>query len=1214
MFACGQDIHTTMLARHPTLDEEFGAVQSPHKDVDFLLPPPLKEITPNMQQKTDAPISLSLSLSDGQDLKDLLAIHLTMMTVLAPLPQWQGVALAKVDTWGPHQVLLQVEQLRHTDQVRLTLSSDPRTPRTRHVERSILYRILRNIQELLQPEEKVPLRPRRKNSIFDGDHEDVVLAALRRQHLEPGDLEEKEDNPSYVVPRTPVESVPEEFDAPPAATPPPPPVPVHTFSYHVPDDGLNNLDDLPTRKRSNTLRYHMNKDSLGGIAFEGYLSKKGDLLAAWKSCYCVLEGLTLAIYDSREDFMADVGLKVRVILLEVNDDVAKPHGFAIKTEGHKTQHLASRTAFEKEQWIRNRSVADDYIAFGSQPMDVPVFYSLLSSLLREEISDFPMLCRNIHPDVLLTSNYPPIVPFWGQYRRYDGLLLFISALLETVDVESFEMADCVQLLPDTTPVDCTLAPASPAMIPHTKRLVVTGKETLAIKQPTSSDGSTSASGDALRRVTQLFVHELWLDYKDRLVRWHVNGDSVALSVAFDACDKGKGLRLILPGETSSIHQSIPPGTFYVQLLKAHSLGFVDAPDKNRGVYVRCVLDEGTHIERTLDGLTTKESGDVKLSTPSPATRLLRGIQRVTGTSMERPFASFGDKSGCVTQIVYHTDAPEWNSNVRLAFPGCPRGGQYFLRIEVYQSRFMKSDVLIGVCKVNLSPHMALLAGSAEAKATGALSRCVTAICDKLNRYNLCDIYNDCKEWWAPPTVFRGKLQMSIVFAPHATSSSAANGTAMYAAADHDATERMREYFSTQDSQVKASNVHGLEVNMPSLFRSVSISDVDVRDNYVIMGKKSLFDIPKRYQVIKVLGSGSYGEVIAASDTHSGASVAIKKVPQAFRELLDTKRILRELCLLRQLKHPHVIRLWDVLRPTRCLEMEDIYLVTDLMETDLHRVIHSTQTLSDQHVGYFMLQMFRALKYLHSANIFHRDLKPSNILLTTQCELKICDLGLARSLDVVAPVHANLTEYVVTRWYRAPEVLLDGSRYGASIDMWSAGCIMVCNAEMLGRKPLFPGSSTVNQLGKIFNVLGTPSSAYIDRLLKPAAQRWVEKQTYRPALAFSELYPQTNVLAIDLLAKLLTLDPQSRLTADQALAHPYITSLGLMYDPTLDLFDGTVDSSHENVPEVKEDMQRAVFEQVCIFHPEAREAEKRLAAQDVPHVVSPTTGRLRRAVQ
>ncbi|KAF0695402.1 Aste57867_13751 [Aphanomyces stellatus] len=564
--------------------------------------------------------------------------------------------------------------------------------------------------------------------------------------------------------------------------------------------------------------------------------------------------------------------------------------------------------------------------------------------------------------------------------------------------------------------------------------------------------------------------------------------------------------------------------------------------------------------------------------------------------MERPFAAFGDKSGCVTQIVYHTDAPEWNSNVRLAFPGCPRGGQYFLRIEVYQSRFMMSDVLIGVCKVNLSPHMALLAGSADAKANGALSRW----------YNLCDIYNDCKEWWAPPTVFRGKIQMSIVFAPQAQAANAGVNTVF--AADHDATERVREYFSTQE-QAKASTSpsQNVEVNMPSLLRSVSISDVIKRDNYVIMGKKTLFDIPKRYQVIKVLGSGSYGEVLAASDTQTGASVAIKKIPQAFRELLDTKRILRELSLLRQLRHPHLIRLWDILRPSRCLEMEDIYLITDLMETDLHRVIHSTQTLSDQHVSYFMYQIFRALKYLHSANIFHRDLKPSNILLTTQCEVKICDLGLARSLETREPIHANLTEYVVTRWYRAPEILLDGSRYGASVDMWSAGCIM---AEMLGRKPLFPGSSTVNQLGKIFNVLGTPSPEYVDKLIKPAAQRWVQKQTYRPALSFSELYPQTNVQALDLLSRLLTYDPHKRLTADQALAHPYVASLGLTTDPSVDTFVGTIDSSHERVPEVKEDMQRAVFDQVCIFHPEAIEAEKQLAAQDVPLGISPTTGRLR----
>ncbi|CAK4709177.1 hypothetical protein LEN26_021086 [Aphanomyces euteiches] len=1194
-----------MLGRSLTLDEEIDVVLSPNKAVEFLTPPQQADTKLKLPQAVDSLISLSLSLLDGQNLSDLVTAKLTMMTVVSPLPLWRGIALAKVDAWGPHRIILQVEQLQQTDQVRLTLLNNPHhSSQTRAADRTVLYRIIRYIREILQPEQKVPLRPRRMNSTFD--EENSVMTQLNRLHID-SELEEKEESRKATISPAPIAPVRKEK---PSTAPAPAMLPlqiraVPAASSAEDDDTVEtpSFDDMPTRKRSNTLRYLIYKDTLGGIAFEGYLSKKGDLLAAWKSCYCVLEGKTMAIYDSREDFMADVGLKVRIVLVDVSDDNGKQHGFAVKTEGHKTQHLASRTAFEKEQWMRairagcsiqltqNRSsLADEYVAFGSQPMDVPVFYTLLSALLREEISDFPLLCRNIHPDVLVTSNYPPIVPFWGQYRRYDGLLLFISALLETVDIESFEMADCVQLLSDdarTQQSDDTPAPSP--LIPHTKRLVVTGKETLAIKQT-----GNSASGD-VRRITQLFVHELWLDYKDRLVRWHVNGDSVALSVAFDACDKGKGLRLILPGETSAIHQSIPPGTFYVQLLKAHSLGVVD--EKNRGVYVRAILDEGTHIERTLDGLNTKEVADPKTSTPGPATRLLRGIQRVTGTSAGRPFAPFGDKSGCVTHIVYNnTDSPEWNSNVRLAFPGCPRGGQYYLRIEVYQSRFMMSDVLIGVCKVNLSPHMALIAGSAEAKANGALSRW----------YNLCDIYNDCKEWWAPPTVYRGRIHMSIVFAPHAQKTSSGGVSPVFTAPDPDATERVREYFSTQDQATTSLRSPGMEVNMPSLHRSVSIPDMYKRDNYVIMGKKSLFDIPKRYQVIKVLGSGSYGEVLAASDTLSGASVAIKKIPQAFRELLDTKRILREMCLLRQLRHPHLIRLWDVLRPSRCHEMEDIYLVTDLMETDLHRVIHSTQTLSDQHVSYFMFQMFRALKYLHSANIFHRDLKPSNILLTTQCEVKVCDLGLARSLDKWEDIHTDLTEYVVTRWYRAPEVLLDGSRYGASIDMWSAGCIM---AEMLGRKPLFPGNSTVNQLGKIFNVLGTPSPEYVTKLLKPAAQRWVQKQAYRPALAFSELYPQTNVLALDLLSKLLTYDPKARLTADQALAHPYITALGIVADPAVDTFVGTVDSSHEKVPEVKEDMQRAVFEQVCIFHPEALEAEKRLAAEDVPHTVSPS-GRLR----
>lgn len=181
-----------------------------------------------------------------------------------------------------------------------------------------------------------------------------------------------------------------------------------------------------------------------------------------------------------------------------------------------------------------------------------------------------------------------------------------------------------------------------------------------------------------------------------------------------------------------------------------------------------------------------------------------------------------------------------------------------------------------------------------------------------------------------------------------------------------------------------------------------------------------------------------------------------------------------------------------MRPKSLDEFNDVYLIQELMETDMHRVIR-TQDLSDDHCQYFIYQTLRALKAMHSANVLHRDLKPSNLLLNANCDLKvkksmcclqilladeiltalsqICDLGLARSANSADENSGFMTEYVATRWYRAPEIMLTFKEYTKAIDVWSVGCIL---AEMLSGKPLFPGRDYHHQLTLILDVLGTPT--------------------------------------------------------------------------------------------------------------------------------------------
>ncbi|TEB35666.1 Pkinase-domain-containing protein [Coprinellus micaceus] len=284
-----------------------------------------------------------------------------------------------------------------------------------------------------------------------------------------------------------------------------------------------------------------------------------------------------------------------------------------------------------------------------------------------------------------------------------------------------------------------------------------------------------------------------------------------------------------------------------------------------------------------------------------------------------------------------------------------------------------------------------------------------------------------------------------------------------------------------------------------------------------------------YAVLNQVGEGTFGKVYKAQNTSSKVYVALKRIRMETERDGFPVTAMREIKLLQSLKHPNVVRLHEMM-----VSNGSVFMVFEYMDHDLTGILSQTQfKFTEAHLKSLCQQMLAGLAYLHHKGVIHRDIKGSNILLNNRGELKLADFGLARFYHKRR--RSDYTNRVITLWYRPPELLFGATVYGAEVDMWSAGCIML---ELFTKKPVFQGNDELHQLHVIFKIMGTPSP---DRWLGLLNLPWYELVKPREPLPnrFRELFQKwMSPAALDLAEQLLAYDPASRITAAAALDAPY----------------------------------------------------------------------------